>query len=181
MPQIQPQRSEMKHLLLASLVATAPIAYFAGHTSEAVAQSCHIKGTCDRTFQRREHEKTGKTWKEKRNSNDERYKKHHSGGNPHEHKQQHQNKAASGAEWRITSDCASACTTGFGAYPKSRICIADGVKLGFHHGVTADRTAAMWNSYPGDVRALINQYGGWRPEWTWVPASAFHAAGYRRC
>ena len=173
----------MKRLLLAALIAIAPFAFATSHSTEAVAQSRHMdqKYNPHKRKMNRGHEKKEKTWKEKRNSDDPRYQRHWSGGNPHEHKQFHQQTAAAGGEWRITSDCASACTTGFAAYPKSRICIADGVKLGFHHGVTADRTAAMWNSYPGDVKALINQYGGWRPEWTWVPASAFYAAGYKRC
>jgi hypothetical protein len=153
--------------------------------NESYAQSRHMKqdyNPHNRKMNRGHDQKQkAKTWKQKRNSEDPRYKKHWSGGNPHEHKARHQANATAGGDWRITSDCASACTTGFAAYPKARICIAEGVRLGFHHGVTADRTAAMWTSYPGDVKALIQRHGGWRPEWTWVPAAAFHAAGYRLC
>lgn len=112
---------------------------------------------------------------------DPRYRPHRSGGNVYNFDRNYRARAARGEFWRITSDCASACTIGFGHFPKDRVCIARNVRLGFHHGNTPASTAVMWNSYPGDVKALINARGGLKPEWLWFPASAFHRIGYKPC
>jgi hypothetical protein len=112
---------------------------------------------------------------------DPRYAPHASGGNVWNFDARYRARAASGEFWRVTSDCASACTIGFGHFPKDRMCIARGVRLGFHHGNTPAATSVMWNSYPGDVKALINARGGMKPEWLWIPAAAFHGIGYKPC
>ncbi|MBX3520926.1 MAG: hypothetical protein KF835_13020 [Xanthobacteraceae bacterium] len=112
---------------------------------------------------------------------DPRYAPHPSGGNVWNFNERYRARAASGEFWRVTSDCASACTIGFGHFPKDRMCIARNVRLGFHHGNTPAATAVMWNSYPAAVKALINARGGLKPEWLWIPASAFYAIGYKPC
>lgn len=117
----------------------------------------------------------------RRDHNDPRYRRHPSGGSPREFNQKYSAQAAAGHFWRVTSDCASACTIGFGHFSKNRMCIARGIRLGFHHGNNPTSTAIMWASYPADVKALVNARGGMRPEWLWIPASAFHAIGYKPC
>ena len=112
---------------------------------------------------------------------DPRYKAHPSGGNVKAFIQKFQAQAAAGQSWRIVSDCASACTTGFGAFAKDKICIGASVRLGFHEGASPASTSAMWNSYPAEIKSLINGRGGMHPEWLWIPAREFHALGYKRC
>jgi hypothetical protein len=114
-------------------------------------------------------------------NNDPRYRRHPSGGRPAEFDAKYGAQAASGAAWRITKDCASACTMGFGKFDKSKICIARGVKLGFHEGRNPSSTQMMVRSYPSDVMGLVNSRGGIRPEWLWIPAREFHRIGYKAC
>ena len=117
----------------------------------------------------------------RKDRSDPRYAPHRSGGNVYNFDAKYRSQAASGQFWRVTSECASACTIGFGHFGKDKMCIARGIRLGFHHGNTDASTAVMWNSYPGDVKALINARGGLKPEWLWIPASAFHGIGYKPC
>jgi hypothetical protein len=112
---------------------------------------------------------------------DPRHAPHPSGGDTRVFSQRYAAAAARGESWRIVSDCASACTIGFGHYPKPRICIGSWVKLGFHLGENERATAQMWDSYPAEIKALINSHGGMRKEWTWIPAAEFHKLGYRPC
>lgn len=115
------------------------------------------------------------------NPNDPRYRPHPSGGRPAEFDAKYAAQARSGKQWRITSDCASACTMGFGHFAKDKICIRSSTKLGFHQGNNPTSTSLMWGSYPADVKALINSHGGLKPEWLWIPASEFHRLGYKAC
>jgi hypothetical protein len=117
----------------------------------------------------------------RKDRSDPRYAPHHSGGNVYAFDQKYRSQAATGQFWRVTSECASACTIGFGHFGKDKMCIARGIRLGFHHGSNNAATAVMWNSYPGDVKALVNARGGLKPEWLWIPSSAFHAIGYKPC
>jgi hypothetical protein len=112
---------------------------------------------------------------------DPRYAPHPSGGDTRVFSTKYATSAARGESWRIVSDCASACTIGFGHYPRHRICIGGWVKLGFHLGENERATAQMWNSYPAAIRALINSNGGMRREWLWIPAAEFHKLGYKPC
>lgn len=112
---------------------------------------------------------------------DPRYAPHPSGGDTRVFAQRYAASAARGESWRIVSDCASACTIGFGHYPRNRICIGNWVKLGFHFGENERATAQMWDSYPAEIKALINSHGGLRREWTWIPAAEFYKLGYRAC
>jgi hypothetical protein len=112
---------------------------------------------------------------------DPRYAPHPSGGDTRLFSAKYAALAARGESWRIIADCASACTIGFGHYPKARICIGNWVKLGFHLGENERATAQMWDSYPAEIKALIKSRGGMRREWLWIPASDFHALGYRLC
>ena len=116
-----------------------------------------------------------------KDNKDPRYRQHRSGGRPSEFDAKYGALAASGGAWRITQDCASACTMGFGKFDKSKICIARGVKLGFHEGRNPSSTQMMVRSYPSDVMGLINAQGGIRPEWVWIPAREFHRIGYNAC
>ncbi|MBN8920121.1 MAG: hypothetical protein J0H62_05390 [Rhizobiales bacterium] len=112
---------------------------------------------------------------------DPRYRPHPSGGRTADFAAKYSALAASGAKWRITSDCASACTMGFGYFPKSRVCISRNVKLGFHQGNNASATAALWQSYTDEIRSMIDARGGLRLEWLWIPAREFHRLGYPVC
>lgn len=141
----------------------------------AFAQNCHIRGDCNYQGGFR-HQNAPQ-----RDYSDPRYARHPSGGNVYAFDQRYRAQAASGHFWRINSDCASACTIGFGHFPKDRMCIARGIRLGFHHGDSPAATAVMWNSYPADVKALINARGGLRPEWLWIPAATFHQIGFKPC
>jgi hypothetical protein len=113
--------------------------------------------------------------------NDPRYKAHSSGGRTSVFGARYAAQAQSGQPWQITRDCASACTMGFGHFPKNKICIARNVKLGFHEGSNHRATADMWSSYPAEIRSLINARGGMKPEWLWIPAREFHRLGYAPC
>lgn len=112
---------------------------------------------------------------------DPRYSPHPSGGSTRVFSQKYAAAAARGESWRIISDCAPACTIGFGHYPKNRICIGAWVRLGFHHGENERAIAQMWDAYPAEIKALVNARGGLRRDWTWIGATEFHKLGYRPC
>ncbi|HEX5779292.1 MAG TPA: hypothetical protein VFY21_10670 [Xanthobacteraceae bacterium] len=112
---------------------------------------------------------------------DPRYAPHPSGGDTRVFSAKYAASAARGESWRIISDCASACTIGFGHYAKTRICVGGWVKLGFHLGENEPATAQMWNAYPSEIKALINARGGLRREWLWIPAAEFHKLGFPAC
>lgn len=117
----------------------------------------------------------------KHSPNDPRYRAHPSGGRPAVFNSRYAAQAQSGQMWRITKDCASACTMGFGHFAKERICISRNIRLGFHEGHNPRSTSAMWATYPSDIRNLINRRGGLKPEWLWIPARDFYKLGYKAC
>ncbi len=109
------------------------------------------------------------------------------GGNVQSHRVGFYEAAKRGESARLNTTCRSACTTFLGIFPKERICVGPGARLGFHLGSTPDSrvsvgsTSAMWGSYPADVQAWINARGGLTKEWLWMGARDLWKLGYRRC
>jgi hypothetical protein len=75
-----------------------------------------------------------------------------------------------GANVRITGPCQSACTVLLRHIPRSRICVMPDASFGFHQAKLPQMTALLWNGYPGDIKAWINQHGGLQKEFVWMRA-----------
>jgi hypothetical protein len=75
-----------------------------------------------------------------------------------------------GASVRITGPCQSACTVLLRHIPRSRICVMPDASFGFHQAKLPQMTALLWNGYPGDIKAWINQHGGLKKEFVWMRA-----------
>jgi hypothetical protein len=98
----------------------------------------------------------------------------------------------SGADVEVHGRCNSACTL-ITNMPKSRLCFAEGSRLGFHWARDKvwngppSRSSTEWliDHYPADIRAWIDAQGGidkMPTEGFWVmPAFILWGMGYRRC
>jgi hypothetical protein len=98
----------------------------------------------------------------------------------------------SGADVEVHGRCNSACTL-ITNMPKSRLCFAEGSRLGFHWARDAkwdgppSRSSTEWliDHYPADIRAWLDAQGGIEKmptEGFWVmPAFVLWGMGYRRC
>ena len=76
--------------------------------------------------------------------------------------------------------CQSACTLLLGHIPRSRICVTPQARFGFHLARRQQSTAMLWNAYPGDIRAWINQHGGLTNDFIWMGAPDVFRF-FRRC
>ena len=65
-----------------------------------------------------------------------------------------------GAYVRIAGPCYSECTMLIGQIPRDHICVTPEASFGFHLAKVSSTTAALWNSYPTDIKAWISQHGG---------------------
>jgi hypothetical protein len=77
---------------------------------------------------------------------------------------------SSGERVVIDGNCLSACTLVLGVVPRSRICVTERARFGFHAAWMPDAygrpvtsrmgTQALWNVYPASVRHWISRHGG---------------------
>jgi len=80
----------------------------------------------------------------------------------------------SGQNVIIDGPCLSACTIVFGVIPRERICVTRRAQLGFHAAWNPGRngrpvlseagTKALWELYPGEIRAWLKRRGGLKPK-----------------
>ncbi len=80
----------------------------------------------------------------------------------------------SGQNVVIDGPCLSACTIVLGIMPRERICVTSRAQLGFHAAwnpgtdgrpvLSQAGTKALWDLYPGNVRAWLKKRGGLKPQ-----------------
>ncbi len=80
----------------------------------------------------------------------------------------------SGERVIIDGPCLSACTIVLGIMPRDRICVTKRAQLGFHAAwnpgadgrpvLSQAGTKALWDLYPGQVRAWLKKKGGLKPQ-----------------
>ena len=81
---------------------------------------------------------------------------------------------SSGERVIIDGPCLSACTIVLGIMPRERICVTSRAQLGFHAAwnpgtdgrpvLSQAGTKALWDLYPGNVRAWLKKRGGLKPQ-----------------
>jgi hypothetical protein len=96
----------------------------------------------------------------------------------------------SGQNVIIDGPCLSACTIVLGVLPRERICVTRRAQLGFHAAWNPGRdgrpvlsqagTKALWEIYPGEIRAWLKRRGGLKPRMVYLSGSEL-AAMYRAC
>jgi hypothetical protein len=96
----------------------------------------------------------------------------------------------SGQKVIIDGPCLSACTLVLGVMPRERICVTPRAQLGFHAAWNPGRngrpvlsqagTKALWDIYPGEIRAWLKKRGGLKPKMVFLSGSEL-AAMYRLC
>jgi hypothetical protein len=96
----------------------------------------------------------------------------------------------SGQNVIIDGPCLSACTIVLGVLPRERICVTRRAQLGFHAAWNPGRngqpvlsqagTKALWELYPGDIRAWLKRRGGLKPKMVFLSGSELMAM-YRTC
>lgn len=90
----------------------------------------------------------------------------------------------------IDGPCLSACTIVLGVLPRERICVTRRAQLGFHAAWNPGRngrpvlsqagTRALWDIYPGEIRAWLKKRGGLKPKMVYLSGSELTAM-YRPC
>jgi hypothetical protein len=80
----------------------------------------------------------------------------------------------SGERVIIDGPCLSACTIVLGILPRERICVTKRAQLGFHAAwnpgsdgrpvLSRAGTKALWDLYPGEIRAWLRKRGGLKPQ-----------------
>lgn len=96
----------------------------------------------------------------------------------------------SGQKVIIDGPCLSACTLVLGVMPRERICVTPRAQLGFHAAWNPGRngrpvlshagTKALWDIYPGEIRAWLKKHGGLKPKMVFLSGPEL-AAMYRLC
>jgi hypothetical protein len=91
----------------------------------------------------------------------------------------------SGERVIIDGPCLSACTIVLGVLPRERICVTRRAQLGFHAAWNPGRdgrpvlshagTKALWDIYPGHVRAWLKKRGGLKPKMVYLSGSELMA------
>jgi hypothetical protein len=100
------------------------------------------------------------------------------------------NLRKSGQSVIIDGPCLSACTIVLGVLPRERICVTQRAQLGFHAAWNPGRdgrpvlsqagTRALWDIYPGDIRAWLKKRGGLKPKMVFLSGRELMAM-YRTC
>jgi hypothetical protein len=100
------------------------------------------------------------------------------------------NLRKSGQNVIIDGPCLSACTIVLGVLPRERICVTPRAQLGFHAAWNPGRdgrpilsqagTKALWDIYPGEIRAWLKRRGGLKPKMVYLSGSELMAM-YRSC
>jgi hypothetical protein len=96
----------------------------------------------------------------------------------------------SGQTVMIDGPCLSACTIVLGVLPRERICVTRRAQLGFHAAWNPGRngrpvlsqagTKALWELYPGDIRAWLKRRGGLKHKMVFLSGSELMSM-YRVC
>ncbi len=96
----------------------------------------------------------------------------------------------SGRQVVIDGPCLSACTIVLGVLPRERICVTPRAQLGFHAAwnpgndgrpvLSRAGTKALWDLYPGDIRAWLKKRGGLKPKMVFLSGPELMAM-YRNC
>lgn len=96
----------------------------------------------------------------------------------------------SGQRVIIDGPCLSACTMVLGIVPRERICVTSRAKLGFHAAwnpaqngrvvMSHAGTKALWDIYPGHIRAWLSKRGGLKPKMVYLSGSELFAM-YQPC
>lgn len=96
----------------------------------------------------------------------------------------------SGQHVMIDGPCLSACTIVLGVVPRERICVTRRAQLGFHAAwnpgsngrpiLSQAGTKALWDLYPGNIRAWLKRRGGLKPKMVFLSGSELMAM-YRAC
>src|SRR5262245_3075311 len=91
----------------------------------------------------------------------------------------------------IRGRCFSGCTLGLSYIPKERLCFDERALLGVHFsywfsGTVNDNSQDMFDSYPQDIRAWLQQKGGLEKmphgaEFWAISAPELWKMGYRKC
>jgi hypothetical protein len=100
------------------------------------------------------------------------------------------NLRKSGQRVIIDGPCLSACTIILGVVPRDRICVTRRAQLGFHAAwnpgnngqpvLSQAGTKALWELYPGDIRAWLRKRGGLKPKMVYLSGSELMSM-YRVC
>src|SRR5262249_562845 len=67
-----------------------------------------------------------------------------------------------GAHVRVAGPCYSECTVLIGQIPRDHICVTPEASFGFHLADVSDTTAALWRTYPTEIKVWISNHGGLR-------------------
>jgi len=96
----------------------------------------------------------------------------------------------SGQRVIIDGPCLSACTIVLGVVPRERICVTRRAQLGFHAAwnpgnngrpiLSEAGTKALWDLYPGEIRAWLKRRGGLKPRMVFLSGPELMAM-YRPC
>jgi hypothetical protein len=96
----------------------------------------------------------------------------------------------SGQRVIIDGPCLSACTLVLGIVPRERICVTQRAQLGFHAAwnpgnngrpvLSRAGTKALWELYPGDIRAWLKKRGGLKPKMVFLSGPELTSM-YRVC
>lgn len=96
----------------------------------------------------------------------------------------------SGQRVIIDGPCLSACTLVLGIVPRERICVTQRAQLGFHAAwnpgsdgrpvLSRAGTKALWELYPGDIRAWLKKRGGLKPKMVFLAGRELTSM-YREC
>lgn len=100
------------------------------------------------------------------------------------------NLRKSGERVIIDGPCLSACTIVLGIMPRDRICVTRRAQLGFHAAwnpgsdgrpvLSRAGTKALWDLYPGEIRAWLKRRGGLKPKMVYLSGSELMSM-YRVC
>ena len=96
----------------------------------------------------------------------------------------------SGRHVIIDGPCLSACTIVLGVVPRERICVTRRAQLGFHAAwnpgrngrpvLSREGTQALWDIYPGEIRAWLKKRGGLKPKMVFLSGPELMSM-YRVC
>jgi len=75
-----------------------------------------------------------------------------------------------GVRVRIAGPCHSECTMLLGQIPRDRICVTPEASFRFHLADMPATTAALWKSYPTDIKLWISERGGLTQDVFWMRA-----------
>jgi hypothetical protein len=85
-----------------------------------------------------------------------------------------------GIHVRIAGPCESECTTLIGHLNREHICVTPEASFGFRLADQPRGTAALWRSYPTDIKVWLSRHGGLTHELVWLRAPEVYRF-FRQC